>query len=338
VADYRVNLIVADGKGDEVINNVNIIDIGPRNSSRVKRILFTSRSAYKKAMELDCDVFHFHDPEFLLYALKLSGKGKKVIYDVHEDVPKQTLSKDYINPALRLFLAHIIKLTENYVSSRLYAVVTATPFINERFMRINKRSININNYPIKLDRISIPYRNRSGLCYIGSISRIRGIKEIIRSLDNINTTLNLAGDFESEEFKEELVKDKNWKKVVFYGHVSSEDVIGILNKSQVGLVTYLPEPNHIEAQPNKMFEYMAAALPLIASDFPLWREIVEGNNCGICVNPNDPEDISRAIDYLLINRDIAEILGENGLKAVSEKFNWDSEKKKLLTLYSSLFQ
>jgi glycosyltransferase involved in cell wall biosynthesis len=83
---------------------------------------------------------------------------------------------------------------------------------------------------------------------------------------------------------------------------------------------------------------MAAGIPVIASDFPLWKEIVEGNNCGICVNPKDPEDISNAINYLLMNQDVAETMGKNGVKAVRDKFNWDSEKEKLLTLYSSLFQ
>lgn len=338
IADYHVNLIVADGRGNEVIKNVTIFDVGRRNSSRIKRMLFTTRSAYRKAIELDCVVYHFHDPEFLFCGLKLARKGKKVIYDIHEDVPKQTLSKDYINPLLRTIIANLIKITENYISARLYAVITVTHSINDRFLRINKRSININNYPFLVDCDSIQFEERHGLCYIGSISRIRGIKEIVSSLENIDITLNLAGDFESEEFKKELMLDKNWGKVKYYGSVSSEEVIELLKKSQIGLVTFLPEPNHIEAQPNKMFEYMAAALPLIASDFPLWKEIVEGNKCGICVNPNKPEDISNAINYLLMNQDIAMAMGRNGAKAVSDKYNWDPEKEKLLTLYSSVFQ
>lgn len=338
VSDYHVNLIVADGIGDEVINNVNIIDIGLRYSSRIKRMLFTTRSVYRKAMELNCGVFHFHDPEFLFYGLKLARKGKMVIYDVHEDLPKQTLSKDYLNPVWRIIVAQMIKMVENYISSRLYAVITVTPFINERFRKLNKRSININNYPFILSVNTIQYKNRSGLCYVGSISRIRGIKEIVRSLENIDTFLNLAGDFESEEFKKELFNEINWTKVKYYGTVSSERVLEILKTSQIGLVTYLPEPNHIEAQPNKMFEYMASSLPMIASDFPLWKEIVEDNNCGICVNPNNPEDISNAINYLLMNQDIAEAMGKNGVEAVNKKYNWESEKQKLLTLYTLLFQ
>jgi glycosyltransferase involved in cell wall biosynthesis len=338
VADYEVILIVADGRGDEVINNVTIIDVDKKRTSRIKRILFTTRAAYKKAIELDCMVYHFHDPEFLYYALKLSRKGKMVIYDVHEDVAKQTLSKDYINPVFRFIIAQLVKITENYISSKLYAVVTATPFINSRFQKFNKNCININNYPLIPNLSAVPFEQRHGLCYIGSISRIRGIREIIDSLDNIDVSLNLAGDYESEEFKKELINNKNWGKVKYYGSVSSEEVLKILKNSQVGLVTYLPEPNHIDAQPNKMFEYMAAALPIIASDFPLWKEIVEENNCGICVNPKDTTEIAKAISYLLINKDVAETMGGNGVKAVTEKFNWDSEKTKLLSLYSSLFQ
>ena len=336
--EYNVSFIVADGKGDEVIKNIRIYDVGKRYSSRIRRMIFTSRSAYKKAIGLNCELFHFHDPEFLFHGLKLARKGRKVIYDVHEDVPKQILSKDYINPLLRTLLARIIQLIENFVSARLDAVITVTPFINERFSSLNKRSIIINNYPYLMDISPISFEDRKGLCYIGVLSRLRGLKEVISSLDNIETTLNLAGDFESDEFKKELMQDKNWGKVKYSGMVSSDEVIEILRKSQIGIVTFLPVPNHIEAQPNKMFEYMAASLPLIASDFPLWKEIVEGNNCGICVNPNNPEDISGAINYLLLNKDLASIMGKNGVKAVNEKYNWNSEKEKLLALYSILLK
>jgi glycosyltransferase involved in cell wall biosynthesis len=334
---YDVYLIVADGKGDEEINSVHIFDVG-KPASRLKRVLCIANKVYRKAINLNCEIYHFHDPEFLFWGLKLARKGKKVIYDVHEDVPKQTLSKDYLNPLLRTLFASLIKITENYISARLYAIITATPFINERFLKINRRSININNYPVISGSTSIPFEEREGLCYIGSISRIRGIKEVVNSLQNIDVTLNLAGDFESDEFKKELMLDKNWGKVKYHGSVSPGEVIEILKKSQIGLVTFLPEPNHIESQPNKMFEYMAAGLPLIASDFPLWKEIVEGNKCGVCVNPKNPEDISTAINYLLMNQDIAMTMGWNGVKAVNDKFNWNSEKEKLLTLYSSIFQ
>lgn len=338
VSGYKVYLIVADGRGDEVLNGVTIYDVGQRSSSRIKRMFYTSRSAYQKALELDCPVYHFHDPEFLFYGLKLARKRRKVIYDVHEDVPKQTLSKEYINPLFRLIIAKTIKMAEHFVSSRLYAVVAVTPSITHRFKKYNLRTVNINNYPILFTRDMVEYKNRDGICYVGSISRIRGIKELLTSLEFVDTSLKLAGDFESEEFKDELVNDKNWKKVIYYGPVSSSEAAKIVIGSKIGIVTYLPEPNHIDAQPNKMFEYMIAGLPVIASDFPLWREIVMGNECGICVNPQDPIEISKAINYLLNNDSMAESLGKNGARAVSDKFNWNSEKQKLFSLYSSVFE
>jgi len=87
-----------------------------------------------------------------------------------------------------------------------------------------------------------------------------------------------------------------------------------------------------------MFEYMAAALPIIASNFPLWKEIIEGNNCGICVNPLEPKEIARAIEYLIEHPDEARKMGENGRKVVLEKYNWENESKKLLKVYEGLYE
>jgi len=337
-SEYNVNLIVADGRGDEVQSNINIYDVGLRKSSRFKRFLFTSYKAYRKALDLNCDVYHFHDPEFLFCALQLQRIGKTVIYDVHEDVPKQTLGKDYLNPLIRIVLANLIKFTENIISKRLFAIITVTQSINERFKKRNKQSIIIHNYPFINNDKAIPYSQRSGICYVGSISRGRGLKEIINSLENTDVILHIAGDFDSEEFKAEIMNLGSWKKVEYYGVLSSEAALEIIRKSKVGMVTFLPEPNHIDAQPNKMFEYMSASLPVIASDFPLWRKIIEGNNCGICVDPVDPAAISQAVILLLNNPDLAELMGQNGAKAVIEKYNWDTEKLKLTTFYKTIFE
>lgn len=333
---FEVYLIVADGKGDEVKNNIHIIDVSKGRSSRIGRILFTTQRAYRKALDLDCDIYHFHDPEFLFSGLKLKLKGKKVIYDVHEDVPKQTLSKSYINPLIRHILSHLIKLTEKCISRRLTAIITVTQGINKRFSGFNKQCYIINNYP-DLEKFKVsPAGSLSGICYIGNISSIRGIEQILQSLDSIDTVLHLAGAFDSEEFRKKLITHKNWSKVKYYGIVDSEKAIDIIHNSLVGLVTYLPVPNHIEAQPNKMFEYMASGTPVIASDFPLWKEIIEVNRCGICVDPLDSESIAKAINYFLANLDAAKLMGRNGQNLVNEKYNWKTEKSKLLSLYASI--
>jgi len=97
-----------------------------------------------------------------------------------------------------------------------------------------------------------------------------------------------------------------------------------------------PTTNYFESLPVKMFEYMSAGIPVIASNFPLWKEIVEGNKCGICIDPQSPEEIAKAVEYLLNNPEIAKQMGENGRKVVEEKYNWENEGKKLLEVYSIL--
>jgi len=173
--------------------------------------------------------------------------------------------------------------------------------------------------------------------YIGSASEIRGLEELVDSFA-INDGLNLAiaGTFSDPEFETRLKGSEGWTKVDFLGLLSRESVKDLLSKSAVAIVTFLPAPNHIESQPNKMFEYMSAGLPLVASNFPLWMEIVEGNNCGICVDPSSPKEIAKAILYLNKNKEIARKMGENGRKTILEKYNWSAEVSKLLELYSLL--
>lgn len=112
----------------------------------------------------------------------------------------------------------------------------------------------------------------------------------------------------------------------------------VMSQSKAGIVTFHPLPNHIDAQPNKMFEYMSAGLPIITSNFPLWKEIVEGNNCGICINPLEPKEIAQAIEYIITHPKEAEQMGQNGKKAVLEKYNWGVEEKKLFEIYKELIK
>ncbi|MCA1750473.1 MAG: glycosyltransferase [Flavobacteriales bacterium] len=127
-----------------------------------------------------------------------------------------------------------------------------------------------------------------------------------------------------------------WRNVDEHGFLGREEVAEVLGKSKAGVVTFHPLPNHIDAQPNKMFEYMSAGVPIITSDFPLWKEIVEGCKCGICVDPLNPEAIASAVNFIVANPRDAEKMGENGQKAVLEKYNWSIEKLKLFKLYRSI--
>ena len=331
---FDVNLIVADSKGDEVVDKIKIYDVGkPKN--RKERMLKTTKKVFEKSLEVNADIYHFHDPELIPIGLKLKKLGKKVIYDVHEDVPRDILSKEYLNKFSRLILSNIFEVYENYATKKFDYIITATPYIRDRFKKSNPNTFDINNFPLLNEFYSIDLKNNkeNAVCYIGGITKIRGIVELIKSLEYVDTTLYLAGEFESESLKKEVMQLMGWKKVKYYGYVSREKVREIFTSVNVGIVTFLPETNHINAMPNKLFEYMSTSLPVIASNFPLWKEIVEKNKCGICVDPKKPEEIAKAIGYLITHPDEAREMGENGRKAVLEKYNWEKESEKLLEVY-----
>lgn len=337
-AGFRVYLVAANTE-EQTINGVQIVSAGAPQTGRLSRMLKTSRAVYKKALSLDADVYHFHDPELLPYGLKLQRLGKKVIYDSHEDLPRQISGKHWIPRIFRGVIARMVEVYENYVNRRLSFVVAATPTIRERFVKVNPSCTDICNYPLLHEITELPDWNqrKQEVCYIGGISAIRGVREAVAALEDLpQVRLNLAGAFSPPAFREELIYSPGWKQVNELGFVDRQAIAAILNRSKVGIVTLYPQSNYLESLPIKMFEYMLAGIPVIASDFPLWQQIVTENQCGVCVDPKDIAAVSKAINELLSNDEASRIMGQNGRKAVLEKFNWDIERQKLIALYDSL--
>lgn len=336
---HDVSLIVADGLGNEVTNSVNIIDVGKRAGGRLSRMTRTVKKVFNKDLELDGQVYHLHDPELIPIGLKLKKLGKTVIFDSHEDVSKQMLSKPYLNMPLRRLIGWGFGVYEAYACKRFDAIVTATPFIRDKFTAINPNSVDINNFPLldELANSSDWSQKKDEVVYVGGIAKIRGIVEIVEALNlTKGVKLNLAGKFSESSVEEKTKLLLGWAKVNELGFLNRQQINQVLSQSKVGLVTLHPIINYLDALPVKMFEYMASGLPVIASNFPLWKDIVEGNDCGLCVDPLNPKEIGQAIQKIIDNPDMAQRMGANGRKAVEKIYNWQIEEAKLFDLYKRI--
>jgi len=322
-AGYDVTLIAQHDKS-EIVDGVKIIGL-PKPRNRLSRIFGLTWQAFRLALRQRADVYHFHDPELLLIGILLRlFTGAKVIYDVHEDVPQQILTKYWIPAPLRKPLSAVFNAFEKLLARMLDAVVVATEGIAEKFRRHNP--IVVHNYPdLRMLPNSPAPKEKKGkvLVYVGGISKLRGAVEMIRALEYLahveGLRLDLIGRFEYRELERELQTLRGYQHVCLFGWLPWKSAWERAQSAFAGMVLFHPAPNHTNSLPNKLFEYMAIGLPVIASNFPLWKEIAE------------------AIEYLVTHPEEARKMGENGRRVVEEKYNWEREARKLLHLYARLF-
>lgn len=341
--DEPVVLYVQDGLGDErdSVAGFQIIDIGPRPKGRVARMTFGAWRMYRAVRAARPKIAHFHDPELLPWAVLLRFQGIKVVYDVHEDVPAQIRSKHYLPLIVRPVAAALFNSFERMASGGLDGIVAATPAIASRFTGPSVTIVQ--NFALKEELYqadAVAFENRSAaFAYIGGISEIRGFWQVSKAAEFVREdgiVVILAGTFNPPALLDRTRKSPGRAGIEFAGHLAREDVANLLNRSLGGIVTFLPEENHLHAQPNKLFEYMAAGIPVIASDFPLWREIVEGAECGIMVRPEDPQAIADAMRWIAQHRTEAQAMGARGREAVLKRYNWEAASAKLVGLYQAL--
>ena len=339
---YNTVLIVADGQGDESVAGVHIYDVGAQPGRRIQRMIQTTRRIFRRAVLVDANIYHIHDPELIITGLQLQRRGHRVIFDSHEDVAADILDKTYLASPLRKSISFLYSVFEQISCKYFDAIIGATPWIRDKLRVINPNTYDINNYPVIdefNDCVNSDWSNRHlSVCYIGGIYEISGVVNVIHAMDLCNSavTFDLAGHFTSEVLRDNIQQYKGWSNVRYHGYLRRSEAVQLMSTCRAGIVTYKPAANHIAAQPNKMFEYMSAGIPVIASNFPLWRSIIEDNNCGICVDPLNPNEIAAAIDIIITDEYHARQMGENGRKMILERYNWAAEERKLLNIYENL--
>lgn len=341
-AGYEVYLVSPNAK-EEIKNGVHIIGVSYKKKGTFNRLFVLPWLLYKKALSIDADIYHFNDPASLPYGSKLKSKGKKVIFDSFEDHPTLFYEKKSLPYVIIYLLSKIYSVYEFYQCKKFDGLILCYHWTQDRLSKACNNNQLVFNFPILNDK---PANNESiqgsGICYAGLLSRMWNIENIIQSLTKtVGVKFNLAGNPADMSYLEMLRSNENWCKVNYLGQIKHEDVNDkIFSKSNIAmaLLDYIPlcKGNIGNMSNNKLFEYMMAGLPVICTDFILWKEVVEENSCGICVNPNNITEITEAINYLIRNPDVAKQMGDNGRKMVEIKYNWGFEEKKLLNLYKSL--
>jgi glycosyltransferase involved in cell wall biosynthesis len=342
--DYNVTLLARQPTQPLPASSIRV-ELLPDAKSRLVRAVALGWRAYRFAVRHPAAIVHFHDPEFIGYALLLALTGRKVIYDVHEDVPRDILSKRWIASPLRRVVAVAAEITES-IASRFLNTVSATPDIHARFATRRGHHTVVRNYPLLSELLpadatkqatATSSPDRQGAVYVGRISFDRGLREMCDACTEANTPLNLAGPIgaaESEYLKNHLGKQRGL--ITWHGVLGRDAVAQLLQRSKIGLCVLHDEPNYRQALPIKLFEYMAHSLPVIASDLPVMRQVVESADCGWIIPPADHASLCTILKQSMHITYNSIEAGLRGRAAVQLHYNWETEARSLLGYYTRL--
>ncbi|MGI6635199.1 MAG: glycosyltransferase family 4 protein [Christensenellales bacterium] len=340
-AGHQVHLVAYGASFIE--NNVQVVGLGEKPKNRLQRIFSGAKQVVEKGLSLDCDVYHLHDPELLPFIPKIKRAGKKVIFDSHEDVPQQILEKEWL--PTRGLVSKAYACMERYYLRKTDAVIGVTPHLVDRLKKINSNTVMITNYPI-LDSFHnsiLPNKDEKDIyiCFAGRISRDWNHLSIIKALQQIEgVRYVLCGKPDNQDYLNTLLQADEKGVLDYRGIVNHDEIPALYSGALAGISWLIPTPN-IGGElgtlgNNKLFEQMASGIPVIISDLKLWSEIIQRYHCGIIVKSGDVEGFKKAVNTLMTDRSTAKQMGKNGKRAVEQEYNWASQEKTLIEVYSKI--
>lgn len=344
-AGHEVVLLCADGKKEETLQGVLIKSCTLKPLSkrqRMKLLLFPARFA-KEALRTEADVYQFHDIELLTVGLELKKRNKKVIFDCHENWEGYIREIAWLPQFITRILARRLTLFYKHNLNKYDAVFTVSPNILKNLSQYSGNVSFVPNYPIiGMKGIQAKAGAQSNtFIYSGTVYPMSNQETILQALGKIpEAAYMIIGQIEERQ-KQQLKQLPAADRVKFVDWVSKEELDRYYEKALAGIVVfdYVEICCKREGQlgSNKIFEYMAMGLPVICTDFSLWKEmIVDKYHCGIAVAPRNVKAVYEAMKYLIENPKQARQMGANGQKAVKEEFNWEKYEPGFIQNYVTI--
>ena len=337
-AGHDVAFVVPHDR-DETLGSVRILAV-PRPTSGKERMLHTTRAVVRRALGAARGretVFHVHEADLLPFVLPLAARGRRVVYDAHEDTPRQTFHQAWIPRPARLPVAAAYAGLEALAGRLCAGIVAATPTIADRYP--TRKTALVRNFPVLSDAPVPPFASREALvAYVGAVTVARGAEEMVRAAALLpeGARLAVAGTPFPASLPGRLAGLPGFARTDLLGPLGRPAVADLLARARVGLVALHATPQYRDAYPTKLFEYMAAGLPVVATDVPLWRSVVEGAGCGLLVDPLDPAAVAAACARLLEDDALAARMGAAGRDAALARFSWRGEGERLVRFYDAL--
>ena len=340
----RVTLFVADGLGDEDWKGVRIRDVGQSRFGRLGRAMAGSIRMWRALRSEKPDLVQLHDPELLPLGYLLMRSGVHVVFDMHENLPKEILTKPWVSPPARKVVSRLARAGQLAVTRRMPTIFAENSYVRD--FPSTAPSAVVLNFPLvdALLAISEPRHPTFTVGYIGGISTERGAPVVLDAVFRLRAAgqsveAKLVGPVAAEPAVVDRIDAgvrAGWLQS--YGRLKPEDGWREMARCHVGVAVLQPSGNFVDSYPTKLFEYMALGLPVVVSDFPLWRGVVESAACGLVVPPDDPAAVATAIATLQADPTLRAEMGRRGKAAVESQYRWETEFGKLRKLYHEVLR
>ena len=340
IADgYEVYFVVADNKPSEIIDGIHYVPAGIERGNYLQRVLQMPNKVYKATLSIDADAYQTIDPSLLSICVKLKRKKKKVFFNLLEAHPFTFYGKSRLPYFISRIFVYVMSIKMKTSLKKIDAVFAVSEDIMDYLKQWGvNNSYLMGNYP-EIDHSfhlsKEEYMNRENVAiYYGHIPRTSRQENFIDVIDAMpDVKYMLAGKFWDNSYFESLKERSGWNKVEFIDGFDRKELPSILSKCTISnTARNLMQVTKGQAVKGslgiiKIFESMEAALPLLLADVPVYRELVNKYDCGVLVDVNNKDSIRQGIEYLVINKERAYEMGQNGRKAVIEHYSWDVASK-----------